>query len=657
MRFSAPVIAIVAVAAWILFSFTHAWIAAVEGHDLSVRGRVVPPESENKRLPVFLENDSCLWMLYAETLLEKGLWRLRENPWDNAPSGREMHWAQLYAWLILIAGGLRSAWVGEPLPDALAPASSWINPALCLILIAIGAMLWVRRSGWLPACAFAVAVLFSGDVAWGFQPLRPDHQSLHILFAGGAFLAFLLSGFGWVERTGGDPNSAGAKGLLAFSGALGGFGLWVGATPQIAVIASIMVGLAILIGCLPRNADDGTFRPELWRWWSVTGALLSLVFYVIEYAPASFSMRLEVNHPLYAAFWLGACEILIALARLRVRRAALGVSFAAKLLIPLVMAAALPLCIAAGNPDWYFPKDPFVSRMHNYIGEFYSYARLTDGNVLFRAFSANGLLVFVPFCALAWLVLARLSLRQTATLGMAFLLAVALSLAAFVQVRWLGFAAVFVAILLCVILEQLRARWPGRTVPVIAAAVLAVQAFLGFSNQRNDIRTIARADSLASEVIRPIEFKRIALALRSAAPPGGWTVLAEPDIAPALMYYGRIRTVASLYWENREGIRGACEVFAAHDATTAAEEARRRGLDLALVSDSPHIPRVFHHIATGMFDTAAADATLLGRLLAGTAYDADWISEDPALSLEVLPIMQLQGVPIPSSFRVFRIAR
>ncbi|HVU39314.1 MAG TPA: hypothetical protein VHC95_13350 [Opitutales bacterium] len=84
------------------------------------------------------------------------------------------------------------------------------------------------------------------------------------------------------------------------------WGVWGG-------IGGAALGAAIAYG-LTKNSEEklplGRADPTLWRVWGASAGLASLFFYLLEYAPSHFTMRLEVNHPLYALALLGAGDVL-----------------------------------------------------------------------------------------------------------------------------------------------------------------------------------------------------------------------------------------------------------------------------------------------------------------------------------------------------------
>ena len=123
--------------------------------------------------------------------------------------------------------------------------------------------------------------------------------------------------------------------------------------------------------------SNGELMPaESWRAFGLAGAGAALLFYLLEYAPAPLSFRLEVNHPIYAlAFFLGG-EFLCRAQRLlfiRVRRKSDHVWAAA---LRDRRLAVIGAAIFLGPMEWHAMRQPFMQRLHEEIAEFQPIARV-----------------------------------------------------------------------------------------------------------------------------------------------------------------------------------------------------------------------------------------------------------------------------------------
>jgi hypothetical protein len=177
------------------------------------------------------------------------------------------------------------------------------------------------------------------------------------------------------------------------SAAAAAVALWVSAATAVPVLVGIGLGALLTLSPLVGSPSaSGTWRaePALWRLWGATGAALSLLFYVIEYAPAHFGVRLEVNHPLYAAAWLGAGDVLFRCGRRLQRKHEVGplISGAAPwqkafvepdrlwILLDALLILPLPALILLARASTFSLADPFLWTLHQrFIVEFLSLSR------------------------------------------------------------------------------------------------------------------------------------------------------------------------------------------------------------------------------------------------------------------------------------------
>jgi hypothetical protein len=133
---------------------------------------------------VLPETDSYLWLLQAEEALASGVLRVREAGYDNAPEGREVHWAAFERWWLI---GVASAY-GLVHPELTAARSlervaPWANTLLLGIFLLALTPLVAVRLGAVPAavlCAGCVAVFpFYEYVRVGYV----DHHGPAVLFS------------------------------------------------------------------------------------------------------------------------------------------------------------------------------------------------------------------------------------------------------------------------------------------------------------------------------------------------------------------------------------------------------------------------------------------------------------------------------------------
>lgn len=627
---------LLAAAGWLVLQ-ADVWKSAFRIYEerLQPVGWHVPP---SERQQVFCDNDPYYWLSYANQMVEQGSWRVRHTDADNVPMGRPVHWSQSMSWLMVAAGAVARQVEPAAWPVAMERGAVWINPFLHGLLAATGLWLLSRRMGWMPAIAWFAGMLGAGDLAWNFHALRPDHQSLHVLFATLGALLLALGGMGWVRADGATiaetgsacwrpiepPAAKQARRYLIGSGIVGGMGLWTGATVQLLTIgASLAAGLFLVLN-RPAARDGLLFDASLWRLWARAGALTGLAFFLVEYAGAWPGIRLEVNSPLHAFSWWCAGEALAALDRWRGAPAGHRSSALVAACAWAAGAATLPAALAAGPTAWHAMKDPAMMRLHNFIQEFYTYGNFTHGQPWRRFALGYGFWpLLVP--AAVGLGVPRWSRNyEWSLLWLGFALATAMGLLSWQQVRWLPFFASSLLLLLAVVLAVLG-RHARESAGCRFAAWALLAATLGqslwfISRQHREIRTLPRiGDQVVQELVKPILIKHLALQLAEADPRHTMRMLCEPDLAPPLYYFGGIRTVTSFYWENIAGLRDAAAFFNDTDGEQARTIALRRGLTHVMLPQGAELADICQFVRDGRFDRTAAAATLLGRVTAGVS--------------------------------------
>jgi hypothetical protein len=274
-----------------------------------------------------LGTDGYHWIMHTERMLAGEGLRIRHSATDGPPHGREVHWSgSVRWWLAIVATAYRSAHPELQPAQALERVASWANTlALAVFLIVFTAVL-AACLGAVPAALFAlgnvtVYPLYQYSVA-GFL----DHHNLAAIAAFATVVLLVAGGAGWVrtpdDRTPPErhhdsaawlPTRVRARRRFVAAGVAGGAGLWISAVTLAPVLIGIGLGALAarsLRARTPVREVAAQPAPELWRVWGIAGALTSVVFYLLEYFPSDFGLRLEVNHPLYALAWLAAADLL-----------------------------------------------------------------------------------------------------------------------------------------------------------------------------------------------------------------------------------------------------------------------------------------------------------------------------------------------------------
>lgn len=531
-----------------------------------------------QRTVPLIYSDAQMWVLNALDLQEQGLTRVRSTQTDNAPFGREVHWSSPLVWIIAGSGALRHALTDEPLTLATESALTWINVSLLLVLT-IGFSAWAaRRAGAGAGLIVALGMTGHRDFYDGFSPYYIDHHGLITCAIFGLVLGVLLMGGGWSRSEaapGGTvllPASRSSARRAAIVSALSGAaGLWFSAAsviPALVIVALASLGVAWWRG---RDAqkEGATFDASLWRLWGRVGAIASLVFYLVEYAPAHFGFRLEVNHPLYALAWWGGAELVALVAEWRLSSAdRLGVPLR-RWLLPSLAVAAAPLVILTGGVAVFAVRDPFVGQLSRQVLEGMSLPAIVraTGWTVFFVHINESLLPALPALGL----LAVRGLRDRLPLGIVFFATLGFIAMACWEIRFWQSTAGPQLCLVLVALAALASAWTPRArwwlIAGTGVGLFVPNAFTRILDLRETIqhRTASRYD------LAPALQRDMAAALRASQPAGDIVLLACPSTSTGVGYYGRFKTIGTLYWENYAGLRAAAEIFSAYTEA----EARR----------------------------------------------------------------------------------
>jgi len=595
----------------------------------------------------FLDFDGYYWVSYARQMVSEKEFRVRRTDLDNVPFGRPVHWSSVFAWWLILLGGVQALVSGVPFDSAISGAAYGANPILMgLMLCAAGWSVYRRlgnRASFLLVMLLALQPALLRDFGYG----RPDHHGLHLICALGVVLLTVLGGGGWVRRDD-DPagtrsrGNGGTPGIERFtlvysqarrwfiaSGLVGGCGLWIGATQQALIIGCLGLGAFAATIAATREAgpfdgssspgEDGSalrWAPELWRLWSRVGALTSFAAYLIEYFPADLGIQLEVNNPLYSLAWLSAGEILYCIGERRLRRTPWTGYPAAKLGLMVGGIGLLPALAYWGPTDWYLIKDPLMLRVHSVIGEFRPLISEIQDPWRLAGELMPALLVILGIGFLRWGREPRLLSTLLAITSVPSLCLLALFL---FQARWGGLFVVVswvVAVPLLLVAGRMgpMSKTRSRVAAVLVLAVMALQLV------PNAARAISRADDqapgtsflpLADEVLA----RDIALVLGSSVAPGAppLTVVTGLGLGSKIHFFGQTRALGSLYWENLDGVRDTVDFFADEGELEALRIARERGADYVVVTaDMVSMAAMLKH---GDQDLEGIERTLGYRLI------------------------------------------
>jgi tetratricopeptide (TPR) repeat protein len=545
--------------------------------------------------------DGQVWTRHALSLLEGDSLRLRFTTIDNAPDGREVHWNSAWAWTIAAAGKVHQLFTGLPLPTAVERATLWLNPVMLFAFVVLMSAWATRRAGAIVGVLVAIAITCHDRIFEGFFPSYVDHHGLLTIAVLGLTLGAVFMGAGWWQESPAGAHSIlptsprSARWAAMFSALSGACGLWVSAAssiPPIAIIGVAGLGATLLHGRHSRN-QQATFDAETWRVWGRVGAAASLFFYLLEYFPNHLAFRLEPNHPLHALAWLGGGELIAQIGERWLGSKADRWSGWRRLIWPVAAVMAAPLVLVIGRQSVFVPIDPFLATLHReYIQEFlplWKTVRSYDARAIFHTYILGTAPLFVAIALLTYRRRASSIVLWFATIAGIIFLAMAV-----VQSRWLlnftGIQISLVVVLVAVWTSRLRTSWRWVAALSLGGAIFLPNAIWRYVGSSADLeaRRVSPKDALGGLN------RDIAAALRSSQPEGEIVLLSSPNSSVGISYFGRFKSIGTLYWENNDGLKSAASIYGARDEREAATLLRAHGVThLAIVSDENFIAQYY----------------------------------------------------------------
>lgn len=585
---------------------TREYLDVVGG--LGLRGAAAPSTPLKQAFPAFAA-DAQTWVRHALTLLEGDQMRLRHTDIDNAPYGREVHWNSAWAWMIALAGKMDHWLSGQPLPNSVERMTIWLNPFVLIVLVVIMSSWAARRGGVMAGVVVAVAMVGHPRLYEGFFPSYTDHHGLLSVAVLGLCLGATFMGAGWwfprpEGSTGILPGSreAARRGAI-FSALSGAFGMWVSAAstmPPIAIVGA--TGFFVMLVQGKSALQQGLkFDPSLWRTWGRVGGAGSFFFYLIEYFPNHLGLRLEANHPFYALAWWGAGEFIAEIGERLFGAPADRFRNPKRVILPLLAVAVAPLTIAIGGTRVFIVMDPFLANLHRqHIQEFLPLWASFRG-LGWKAFmSVVGLENVALLAGVALLMVHRR--RYPIVLCFATVAGILFTGMAWMQSRWLLNASgiqVCLALLLLGFLagnSRLLLRWISTA--AVAGIIFLPPAVTRVAGGIRDLKERRVGPKDANSAL----FRDVATVIRASQPTGEVVLLTSPNSSTSVGYYGRFKTLGTLYWENSEGLKSAAAVLSARTTEEAAELIKKyKVTHIAMISEENFVEpycRLLHPEAT-----------------------------------------------------------
>jgi hypothetical protein len=520
-------------------------------------------------------NVSFEWLAQTRLMFASREWRVRRVDYENAPRGREVLATSPYRWWLGLVAWADHVISGRPSGPSLEQAALVADPLLHLLLLAGATVFVAWQFGVFPAAMLSIGVAALFPLTSEFIPGAPNDHGLAQAFALWSVLP-VLAGIGTLHSAAANPGRL-ARRWFFTAGVAGAVGLWISVTTIAPVLIGIALG-AIIAAWILRGSSTGipTRAPEIapWRAWALGGATASLGACLIEYFPAHLAYwELRVIHPLYGIAWLGGGEALARIATW-IQRGKAGRS-SRDVGIWVLAAAAIagvPFAMWRTHSLGFLTVDFSALRL----------MRLPDSPVetnsfawiIKDGFTATVLATLLPLLLLlpAILLLVRHKSESGHRASIAFSLGpvlVALGFACRQLSWWNGLDGVLLA-LLVTMTAALSGAAAHRLVRWIWFAIM-VLALLPGAIQVTPRQDAGKKNALnQAEVVGLIE-RDLARWMAIHAGAEGTLVLAPPDETPVMYYYGRMRGLATLGWENQDGRNAAARIVSASSPNEAQE--------------------------------------------------------------------------------------
>lgn len=602
----------------------HAWAMrdylTIVG-SLGLRGAPEAATPLKQPFPAFAA-DAQTWVRHALSLLEGNGPQLRWTTIDNAPFGREVHWNSAWGWVIASAGLLDHWLTGRPLPQAVEQVAVWV-PSLALLVLTIVVSAWVaRRAGGLAGLIVGIAMVGHPRIYEGFFPAYVDHHGLLTVAVVGLCLGATLMGAGWWQSD--QPavsvlprSREGVRAAAVASALFGAFGMWVSAASVIAPIAIVAAsGFAALLVQGRRALQAGAqFDADAWRLWGRVGAAGSIFFYLVEYFPRHMGIRMEANHPFYALAWWGGAEIMAEIGKRVLGPKSARFSGLKPLLLPALAVCVAPATILIGGSRVFVVSDAFLSRLHyDHIQEFLPLWRSIQGSGWTTFFSVVGA-ENIPLLAGIGLLIAR-GTRVPVTIWFGCIAGILFTTMAWMQSRWLlnssGIQVCLTLVMLAYFCREMRPRTRWLVGVAAAGLIFAPHVYIRVVGGWGDVK----ARRVSPKDAQGALWRDVALALRRSQPSGDITLLTSPNSSTAVGYFGRFKTVGTLYWENVNGLKSAAAMLAARSQDEAAALIKANKVThVAIISEEHFIDSYYKLLHPGATNEEARKSFGLQLLL------------------------------------------
>jgi hypothetical protein len=525
------------------------------------------------------------WITQTQQMLESGQLRVRHTDTDNAPHGRPVHAASAYRWWLGAFAWLRQIVHGDDQGATVEWAIRWADPILHVVFMIAVTLFAARYFGRGAAAVVPLAAALLFPLGAGFLPATPDDFGLFLALSPG-FVLPLVAVFLHPEKSASWQHR-----LFALAGVAGGAGLWIDVNLQVPVLCGIATGAIAAAALVRRHSRSGTTAkppaelalpsPWLWRTWGAAGAATAFLAYLIEYFPSHLGeWEFRAIHPLYSLAWLGGAEFLAQTCAVFQRVPASPQRRALLLAAGVLGFASLPFAMWYSGNLGFLNSDLLAFRLTK-LPEGMPAAHLVQW---LEEANLTAPLVATLLPATLLVVIGTMILRTTANHHDRYALAIAagpLLIAlgfACVHLRWWQlFDALLIAAVATLLVALARTKH-SRWIRLATAAIMASALALGAS-QLKPPRVPAGAPVLSVAETEGLVERDLAHSLAKRLGDGRQAiVLAPPGVSSALNFYAGMRGLASLSWENKDGLAVALRIVVSSSREEAHALVRSRGV-------------------------------------------------------------------------------
>ncbi|ACB75082.1 hypothetical protein [Opitutus terrae] len=502
--------------------------------------------------------ESYQWIEQTQQMLARGEWRVRRNELENAPEGRAVTASSPYRWWLRLVGWFDRQITGRAPGAAVEHAALWADPLLHGLIVAglTGFVAW--RFGLWSSAVVCLGLAFAFPLGANFVPGAPDDRGLALALALASVLP-LAVGIAALRITAGAPSRAPHR-WFVLAGLAGGLGLWVSVPVQAPLLFGCALGGLIALAVSPTSA---LVLP--WRSWAVAGAATTLAAYLLEFAPDHLgSWQVRVVHPLHALAWLGLGELLtLASLWLQTRQSPRRLIDGLRLVGAVAAIGALVWVAQAKENGGLLAPDPSAFRLTPLVGDAAAPNFLRW--LVQPATGVKPIVVMLPLLLAvppAWWLLTRKlpATERTLILVPGGALVVALGLACW-QLSWWAMTGALATVLAAVTIPTTLEQTPRRARWIWLAALLP--AVIAGGAQFVSLADARRARSLDETELLGLVHRDLAHWLARRAGPDGAIVLAPPAETVALGYYGGLRGIGTLSWDNQSGLMATVRIVSA----------------------------------------------------------------------------------------------